>query len=302
MKNEHLKFVIDSRFFRGYCLTSLSDGVHSDYGGETLEELRIRENNPHLVTITPDEIYKRNRIYERSLCAPFHEITEEDYDDYLNVLPPIRYTGSFFFVGEPYYGNLYPFCFTIYGHYFKGLYSVRAPKDELERIISRHYRRITFKGKITKGLSQAIADKNGEGTSITPYSFINAEGRECFICNLVITPDNTESLHKARKEMANTLLSLRRHHFLYFSDHDCRDDIEIFLNEVEKKQHTLLANGRFFQFPTNHESVSFTGSIKETGESFFYRIYDRELFLHLMQKLRSIKREKKETGNSNKKR
>lgn len=43
MKNEQLKFVIDSRFFRGYSLTSLSDGIHSDYGGETLEELRIQE-------------------------------------------------------------------------------------------------------------------------------------------------------------------------------------------------------------------------------------------------------------------
>ena len=181
MKNEHLKFIIDSRFFRGYCLTSLSDGVHSDYDGETLEELRVRENNPYLVAITPDEIYKRNRIYEQSLCAPFREITEKAYNDYLNVLPPIRYIGHFFFIGEPYSGNLYPFCFTAGERYFKGLYSVRAPKDELERIIARHYRQITFKGKITKGVLQTIANKNREETSITPYSFIDTENRERFI-------------------------------------------------------------------------------------------------------------------------
>lgn len=298
MKNERLKFVIDSRFFRGYCLTSFSDGTHSDYGGETLEELKINENNPYLIAIPLNRMYKRNRIYEQSLCAPFREITEEDYDDYLNVLPPIRYTGRFFFVGEPYSSNLYPFCFTVGGRYFKGLYPIRASKDELEMVIAKHYRQVTFKGKITKGMPQAIADKDGKETGIIPYSFIDAENRECFICNLVISPNDTGSLHKARRGMANTLLSLRKHHFLYFSGHGCRDDIEAFLDEVEKKQHTLLSNGKFFQFPTNRESASFTGSVKETGESFFYRIYDREVFLHLMYRLRSVRREKAGTGNA----
>ena len=40
MKKEHLKFVIDSRCFRGSCVTSLSDGIHCDYYGSTLEELK----------------------------------------------------------------------------------------------------------------------------------------------------------------------------------------------------------------------------------------------------------------------
>ena len=34
------------------------------------------------------------------------------------------------------------------------------------------------------------------------------------------------------------------------------------------------------------------GTVKETGENFFYRIYDRELFLHVMHRLRAVKREK----------
>ena len=42
----------------------------------------------------------------------------------------------------------------------------------------------------------------------------------------------------------------------------------------------------------NRESVSFTGTVRETGEPFFFRIYDRELFLHLLYVLRGIKREK----------
>lgn len=300
MRNEQIKYVIDSRFFRGYCLTSLSDGIHSDYGGETLEELRVSERNPYLIPVSGKELDRRLRIYEKSLCGSFREITEETYYDSMNVLPPIRLTGRYFFVGEPYSGNLYPFCFNVGGRYFKGLYSARAPKEKLERLINRHYLLVTFKGKVTKGTTQVIADKNTGNTLITPYSFINADGNERFICNTVAKQNNAEDIHRSRKEMAGILFSLRKQHFRYFSDNNGEDDIEKFLDEVGSKKQTLLANGRFFQFPINYESVSFTGSIKETGEAFFYRIYDRELFQHLLHKLRNIKREKAEvkTGSN----
>lgn len=300
MRNEQLKYVIDFRFFRGYCLTSLSDGIHSDYGGETLEELRVSERNPYLISVSGRELDKRLRIYEKSLCGSFHEITEEDYYDSMDVLPPIRLTGRFFFVGEPYSGNLYPFCFNVGGRYFKGLYSARTPKEELDRLINRHYLQVIFKGKIIKGATQVIADKKNGNTLITPYSFINPKGDECFICNRVVKQNDAEDIHKSRKEMVDILLSLRKHHFKYFSDNSGEDDIEKFLDEVSSKKQTLLASGRFFQFPINHESVSFTGSIKETGETFFYRIYDRELFQHLLCKLRNVKRENTEvrTGSN----
>lgn len=51
MKNDNLRFIIDSRCFDGSCLTVMSDGIHSDYGHETLEELRERENNPSLIAV-----------------------------------------------------------------------------------------------------------------------------------------------------------------------------------------------------------------------------------------------------------
>ena len=43
MNNDKLKFVVDSRSFDGSCVTTMSDGIHSDYHHETLEELRDRE-------------------------------------------------------------------------------------------------------------------------------------------------------------------------------------------------------------------------------------------------------------------
>lgn len=295
MKNEQIKFIVDSRFFRGTLITSMYDGIHSDYGGETLEELKISENNPFLIAVSDNTINKMIRIYEKSLCGPFSEITKEDYYDSMDVLPPIRLKRNSFFVGEPYYGSLYPFRFTTCGRYFKGLRSVRTPQAELERQMNEHYRNITFKSKITKELPSTITDKTKRETFISPYSFVHRDGKERFICNLVSEQNDAVNTRRARKDMAAILLSLRRHHFLYFSGSDKFDDMEKFMDMIEKKKYTLLANSNFIQYPVNRESVTFTGSIKETGETFFYRIYDRELFQHLLYKLRNVKREKAES-------
>ena len=111
MNNDKLKFVVDSRSFDGSCVTTMSDGIHGDYHHETLEELRNREKNPYLTAVSGNTVRKMIRIYLQSLCAPFSEITEERYFDYMNVLPPIRHTRNFFFLGEPYHADIYRFCF-----------------------------------------------------------------------------------------------------------------------------------------------------------------------------------------------
>ena len=41
---DRLKYVIDSRYFDGTCLTSMSDGFHNDYGGETIEKQSLSES------------------------------------------------------------------------------------------------------------------------------------------------------------------------------------------------------------------------------------------------------------------
>ena len=291
MESKDLKFVIDPRCFDGCCVTSMSDGVHNDYGdSETLEELRTRENNPFLIAVSGNTIRKMTHIHERGLCAPFREITEDEYYDKLDILPPVRHTRHFFFIGEPYSGNIYPFCFNMGGRYFTGLRSVRTPRKELERQMAVHYADITFRSAIRKEKSSVIYSGETE-ILITPYLFINRSGEERFICNVCSNPKDKRNTELARKYMAGILRSLRKHHFLYFSDYDEKDDMDLFLDRVKKKKYTLLAQGTFFQYPTNRESVSFTGYVKETGKEFFYRIYDKDLFLHLMCRLRSVKRE-----------
>ena len=206
---DRLKYVIDSRYFDGTCLTSMSDGFHNDYGGETIEELRIRENNPYLKAVTPSEMDKKLRLYNQSLSEPFKEITEEEYYDLLDVLPPLRMRQNSFFVGEPYYGNMYSFCFTRQGRYFKGLRSVLTPQSELDSQIDRHMEIINRKAVISK---EETSKTVTTGTRLIPYYFSLDGKQPVFICNLVIQSDSRQ----ARTDMANTLKSLRRNHYQFY--------------------------------------------------------------------------------------
>ena len=63
-----MRYIIDSRYFDGTCLTSMSDDMHSDYGGETLEALREREKNPYLVAVSPVRMTLLVKRYTRALC------------------------------------------------------------------------------------------------------------------------------------------------------------------------------------------------------------------------------------------
>ena len=289
MNNDKLKFVVDSHSFDGSCVTTMSDGIHGDYHHETLEELRDREKNPYLTAVSGNTVRKMIRIHLQSLCAPFSEITEERYFDYMDVLPPIRHTRNFFFLEEPYHADIYRFCFRAGGRYFTGLRSVTTPRKELERQMDNHYRNITFKGDILKEKPMVISDHARHASIIiVPYLFLDINGEKKFIYNLMRGTDESSG-RDVRLETSKILQSLRRHHFLYFSGYEENDDMDKFLGEVMKKKHTLLANGNFLQYPVNRESVSFTGTVRETGEPFFFRIYDRELFLHLLYVLRGIK-------------
>ena len=273
----------------------MSDGVHCDYFGNTLEELREKENNPYLIALPVKPLAKRVRIYMESLCGLFKEISEARYYDQLNVLPPIRHNRNSFFMGEPYHGNLHSFYFKTGNRYFTGLRPVDTPHAELQRQIGEHYRRVTRKPEICKWNIVSSKTDGSAGRMGTAYFFVTEEGRQQFICNLTVSVKTEESILEARKDVACILRSLRRHHYTYFTGMGGIDDLDRFMNDMEQNGYTLLATGTFFQYPTSRESVTFTGKIKETGKRFLYRIYDRGIFLHLLKRLRGVKRETEHT-------
>lgn len=133
-----MKYVLDpSELFTGSVLTSMSDGVHDDYEGKTIEELREIHKNPCLQVVSEESVMFLAKDYEERLHnGPVEEITEEVYWDSYNCLPPIRNSRDYFFVGEPYYGKIYPFCFTAGGRYFRCRKKVNTPSEQLRKEIA----------------------------------------------------------------------------------------------------------------------------------------------------------------------
>ena len=116
-----MKYVIDpSEPFTGAVITQMSDDLHCDYYGKTIEELRRKLNT-----------------------AQFVEIDEERYWDLYECLPPARVLRNCFFVGECYQYDLYPFIFKVGGRFFEGKRVVNTPKEELYAEIQEFYANLT---------------------------------------------------------------------------------------------------------------------------------------------------------------
>ena len=128
--------------------------------------------------------------------------------------------------------------------------------------------------------------KNGKG--IIPYYFSLDGKQPLFICNLVIQSDSVQ----ARADMATILKSLRKNNYLLYKGgkgkYETPDEL---IDHVSGKKLTLVSDGHFFQYPPGRESATFIGHIKETSEEFLFRIYDREYFLYLLKRLRTVKKE-----------
>lgn len=127
-------------------MSSMSDNVHCDYDGDTIEEMREHRNNPNLDVIDDDELDKLFDKYFYDINhSEFTEIDKERYDDLYNCLPPARNMDNMFFVGEPYSGRIYPFCFTIGNRYFFGHRNVYMSAEELRAQIEEHWEKVKDK-------------------------------------------------------------------------------------------------------------------------------------------------------------
>lgn len=133
-----MKYVIDPTvLFDGSVITSMADGVHCTYTGLTIEQLREKYNNPCLQIVGEESIRQLYLQYEERLHnGPVEEIDEEAYIYSYECLPPARNMRDMFFVGEPYYGNIFPFCFKAEGRYFRCRKNINTPREQLEKEIA----------------------------------------------------------------------------------------------------------------------------------------------------------------------
>ncbi len=285
-----MKYIIDSRYFDGACLTSMSDNLHSDYGGETLEELRKREKNPHLVAVSPGRMSLLVKRYTRALSRPFREITEERYYDLFECLPPARMGKGWFFVGEPYYGNLYPFCFRSGGRFFMAERSIRLSDAEISRQILDHMAKVNRRSALVKGTPEVrYMAWYRSNVAYIPYSFI-LDGKKRFFRSLATRTGSEFDDRRNRNEMAALLRNLRGNHYEYCTLYSQKKDIFEFFDWLRQNKYTLEIQGALFSFAPNRFFVDFHGNVCEYSAAFHYRVYSRELFMHIINQLRTVKR------------
>uniref|UniRef100_UPI003567E2C9 hypothetical protein n=1 Tax=Bacteroides fragilis TaxID=817 RepID=UPI003567E2C9 len=286
-----MRYIIDSRYYRGCTVAIMHDDVHNDNDKEeTLETLRIRHNNPNLIAITPERLRILNKRYQESIVTPFQEITEERYVTLFNCLLPLRMNQYSFFVGEPNYNDLYSFCFEVNGRFYCGERSIRLSTDELIRLINEHTSKLNYHPALVKGepYNQYFRWYNRE-VKRTPYFFTDGQHMKP-ISTLSSATGNKYDDNRNRRELAKYLRSLRSNCYQYLTYYSREENIFDFFAWLGKNNYTLEIQGSLFYFDENREFADFHGNVWECSAVFSYRIYTREMLQHVINQLRTVKR------------
>ena len=83
--------------------------------------------------LTSSEFDALMEKWERSLCGDWKEITEQEYDDMLNILPPLKWYDGGFFSSEAFSGALHSFYQKLNGKYYTSLQSIFTDRNEIIR-------------------------------------------------------------------------------------------------------------------------------------------------------------------------
>lgn len=105
------KYVIEKDNFQGFIITSLNEEGKSFYTGKTVEEMQP-EYKGELILLDDQELDIIIEEYENSLQKDWTEISEEEYFDALECLPPMNWRTivpgvNIFCISEGYYGSLH---------------------------------------------------------------------------------------------------------------------------------------------------------------------------------------------------
>lgn len=110
----------------------LTDGVNP-YTGET----EIDYINAGYAVLTEEEFDAAIKAHEDSLIGHWHEETEEEYDNALNVLLPMKWHDGGFYVREAYTSNIYAFHQEYKGKFYTSLQRSNTPREKiLESLLS----------------------------------------------------------------------------------------------------------------------------------------------------------------------
>lgn len=123
------------------CLKEHGTPKYVDYCEKptTLEEYKIKENNPNLVAMTWEQLEPHINKYRGSLCGKWKEITDDRYEYLLECVPPKRWrdikdinkTINVFAVGECYTMDLYAHCIKDGNKYYSALMPISSSNETI---------------------------------------------------------------------------------------------------------------------------------------------------------------------------
>lgn len=116
METASQKVVVNMKDFTGSIQTILYDGF-CPYTKKTEADYLA----DGCAIMTWEEFEPVHDKYLDSLCGNWKEITEEDYNDALNVLPPMRWSNGGFYMVERYTADVTSFYQKWYGKHYTSL-------------------------------------------------------------------------------------------------------------------------------------------------------------------------------------
>ena len=86
------------------------------------------------------------------------------------------------------------------------------------------------------------------------------------------------------------LRNLRGNDYEYCTFYSQKKDLFEFFDWLRQNKYTLEIQGDLFDFAPDRSYVDFHGNVREYSAVFHYRVYSRELFGHIINQLRTVKR------------
>jgi len=148
-RKEEIRYIIDKeKGFQGYVENTIGENgiVHyTDY--LNFEEYVKQKGNRNLIIINSRELEEEIKKYKKSQMEEFKEITEKEFYDLYECLPPMRLktrNGAFsFFISEAWNLTLHTFCFQYGDKYYKGIRDILQTDEELGNEIKEFINKIT---------------------------------------------------------------------------------------------------------------------------------------------------------------
>ncbi len=129
-----MKIVVDKENYKGFVKTIIGESGKCPYHGKTEAEY-IAEG---YTVMSEEEYYLLQEAWENSLCGDWKEISEEFYDDALNVLPPVAWYDGGFFMSERFSGDVTSFYQKMNGKYYSSLQRMGTAREEIIKSLKEY--------------------------------------------------------------------------------------------------------------------------------------------------------------------